>query len=352
MSRASGQDAIRTLSQQHLIDHGYRIESSENHVFIPLSRELSKTETTDLRTKLGAIQQRDHVFPRRSRPNKTLRAALENKIPEKLLASLPSSYDIIGDIAVLELSSKLSSYETVVADGIREVNRNVSVVLARKGSVSGQERVLPTRLIAGENRTTTIHKESGCRFKVDLSKAYFSPRLSHEHERVAGLVEEGEVVTDLFAGVGPFSLMIAKRLKEVEVNTVDANPDAVDLIRENLTLNNVEDRVRVWLGDARRVVETDLHGKATRVIMNHPSAAHEFVDVACKALRKDGGIIHYYTFAQGLDCEAKAVLELEEGLARFNWRAKWLAQARQVREVAPMKWQVAVDVPVAPLSLD
>ncbi len=351
MPRTAGQDAIRILSQQHIINHAYTIESSENHVFIPLSRKLSKTETSDLETKLGAIQQKDHVFPSRSRPSKTLRAALENKIPEMLLASLPTSYDIIGDIAVLELSSKVSQYETIVADGIREVNRNVSVVLARKGSVSGPERVLPTRLIAGENRTITVHKESGCRFKVDLSKAYFSPRLSHEHERVAGLVEEGEVVTDLFAGVGPFSIIIAKRLKEVEVNAVDANPDAVDLIRENLTLNNVGSRIRVWLGDARRVVETDLHGKASRVIMNHPSAAHEFVDVACKALRKDGGIIHYYTFAQGSDCEAKAVLELEEGLAKFNWRAKWLAQARRVREVAPMKWQVAVDAPVAPLSL-
>jgi len=352
VSRASGQDAIRILSQQNLIDHGYRIESSENHIFIPLSRKPSKMETTDLKTKLGAIQQKDHIFPSRSRPNKTLKAALQDKIPETLLASLPSSYDIIGDIAVLGLSSKVSQYESVVADGIREVNRNVSVVLARKGSVSGQERVLPTRLIAGENRTITVHRESGCRFKVDISKAYFSPRLSHEHERVAGLVEEGEVVTDLFAGVGPFPIMIAKRLKEVEVNAVDSNPDAVDLIRENLTLNRVGGRIRVWLGDARRVVETDLYGKASRVIMNHPSAAHEFIDVACNALRKDGGIIHYYTFAQGSDCEAKAVLELEEGLAKINWRAKWLAQARRVREVAPMKWQVAVDAPVAPLSLD
>ncbi len=160
MPRTSGQDAIRILSQQHIIDHAYRIESSENHVLIPLSRKLSKKETTDLETKLGAIQQRDHVFPSRSRPYKTLRAALENKIPETLLASLPSSYDIIGDIAVLELSSKVSQYETVVADGIREVNRNVSVVLARKGSVSGPERLLPTRLIAGENRTITVHKEA------------------------------------------------------------------------------------------------------------------------------------------------------------------------------------------------
>src|SRR5262249_48872237 len=99
-------------------------------------------------------------------------------------------------------------------------------------------------------------------------------------------------------------------------------------------------------------VPTNLAGMASRVIMNHPSAAHDFVDVACNALTKEGGILHYYTFAQGEDCEAKAVDELEKGLLRFKWRAKGLVQARRVREVGPMKWQIVVDAPVAPLKPD
>jgi len=306
----------------------------------------------ELKASLGTIDQIDHLFCPRSRPARTLKAALQARIPDALIARLPSSYDVIGDIAVLDLPQEMVPYEKNVAEGIREVNRNVSTVLAKTGSISGQDRVLPTRFISGEERTATIHKESGCRFKVDISKAYFSPRLSHEHERVSHMVEEGEVVTDLFAGVGPFSIMIAKKLDTVQVNAIDANPSAVELIRENMTLNNVKGNLNVWLGDAREIVPTNLAGMASRVIMNHPSAAHDFVDVACNALTKEGGILHYYTFAQGEDCETKAVDELEKALLRFKWRAKWLAQARRVREVGPMKWQIVVDAPVAPLKPD
>ncbi len=352
VSKTSGQEAIRLLSEQHLVDQDYRVESSEKHVYIPLTRKLSQRETEELRTRLGTIDQIGRLSSPRSRPVRTLRAALQSRIPETVLQSLPSSFDIIGDIAVLDLSPEMSAYEKDIAVGIRQVNRNVSVVLTKTGSISGPDRVLPTRIIAGENRTVTLHRESGCRFKVDISRAYFSPRLSNEHARVTSLVEDGEVVTDLFAGVGPFSVMIAKKLSNVEVNAVDANPAAVELIRENQALNKVKGKLNVWLGDARNIVEASLAGKASRVIMNHPSAAREFVDVACNALREEGGMIHYYTFTQGEDCEAKAVSELEETLARFNWRAKWLAQARRVREVGPMKWQIVVDAPVAPLRPD
>src|SRR5262249_19652092 len=196
--------AIRLLAEQHLIKQDYRVDSSKNHVFIPLSRKLSKTEITQLSNQLEAAEQVEHLFFLRQRRAGTLKDSLHERIPQKLLASLPSSYDIIGDIAVLDLPPQMSTYENIVANGIREVNKNVSVILAKTGSIQGKERILPTRHVAGENRTVTVHRESGCVFKVDLSKAYFSPRLSHEHERIAGLVEEGEIVTDLFAGIGPF----------------------------------------------------------------------------------------------------------------------------------------------------
>ena len=158
------------------------------------------------------------------------------------------------------------------------------------------------------------------------------------------------MVTDLFAGVGPFSIMIARKMENVEVNAIDSNPDAIELLRENLALNKVKGRLNVWLGDARNVVENNLRSRASRVIMNNPTAASSFVDAACNALKKEGGIIHYYTFAQGSNCESKAVDELETALEKCNWRARWLAQARRVRGVSPRKWQVAVDAPVEPLG--
>ncbi len=350
VTKRSGEKAVRSLTQRKLIDREFRIEQGKISLFIPLARSPGSAELRELKEEVGASVLTDHVFHhKRGRPG-TLREALATKIPKHILTALPSSYDIIGDVAVLDLPPSLSNYEKTVSNGIRLVNKNVKVVLAKVGVVSGVERTLPTRFLDGEKRTETVHREAGCRFKVDISKAYFSPRLSHEHERVVGQVEPGEIVTDMFTGVGPFPIMIAKKLEAVEVNAIDSNSHAIKLLRENLGLNKVLGRVNVWQGDAREVVEGSLSGKASRVIMNHPSAAREFVDVACKALRKEGGIIHYYTFAEGLDCEEKAMTELEQALQACNWRTRWLAQIRRVRGIAPMKWQIVIDAPVVPLS--
>ncbi len=349
MPKGLGEKAVQSLTKHNLIDREFRVEQVKAVLFIPLAREPDVAEIRELKEEFGPAILAEHVFRRkRSRP-RTLREYLVGKLPRDLLVALPSSYDIIGDIAVLDLPHSLSKYEDLLASGVQEVNKNVKVVLAKAGTISGVERTLPTRHVAGENRTETFHRESGCRFKVDIAKAYFSPRLSHEHERVAKQVEPGEVVADLFAGVGPFSIMIARKMETVEVNAVDSNPKAISLLRENASLNKVLDRLKVWPGDAREVVEKSLSGKASRVIMNHPSAAKGFVDVACKALRQEGGTIHYYTFADGLDCEDKATAEFEQALETCNWRTRWLAQVRRVRGVSPMRWQVVVDAPVAPL---
>jgi tRNA (guanine37-N1)-methyltransferase len=202
--------------------------------------------------------------------------------------------------------------------------------------------------VLGAARTETIHKEQGCRFKIDISKAFFSPRLSSEHKRVAEQVRPSECVVDMFAGVGPFSILIARRLEDVQVNAIEANLEAVELIRENAKMNRVQDRVRVWAGDARTIVKDNLQGVATRVIMNHPSQAREFLEPACETLRRDGGILHYYTFADGLDSESKAKKELTSAIDRSVWTIESPVATHKVRGVAPMKWQIGVDAKLAP----
>jgi len=174
----------------------------------------------------------------------------------------------------------------------------------------------------------------------------FSPRLSTEHERVAKLVGEDESVVDMFAGVGPFSILIAKTHRQVHVDSIDANGEAANLIRENVRLNKVEDKVRIWNGDARRVTSEHLEGTATRIIMNHPSAAKDFLDSACAALAKDQGIIHYYTFMEGEDSEEKAIAEFATGVGIAGYLVEHVLQTRRVREVAPYRWQVVVDARV------
>src|SRR5260370_10066963 len=109
-----------------------------------------------------------------------------------------------------------------------EVHPNLRAGFAKSGEVSGPERVRPLRYIAGENRTRTTHREQGSLFKVDLSRVFFSPRLSTDHQRVELLVAMGERVVEMFAGAVALSMLITKGAVKVHVMAIDANPHAID----------------------------------------------------------------------------------------------------------------------------
>src|SRR5437879_5972837 len=152
-----------------------------------------------------------------------------------------------------------------------------------------------------------------------------------------------------FEVIGHFPILIAKQLSNVTVDAIDLNPEATRLLEENLRLNHVKGMVRVWNMDAREaILEEDLTGSASRVIMNHPSQARAFVDTACQALRREGGILHYYTFAEGLEAQAYAVSELEDSLEAVDWNIEETLYIGKVRGTSPMAWQIAVDARVGP----
>jgi tRNA (guanine37-N1)-methyltransferase len=313
---------------------------------IPLVRLLDRLELDMLQSKVAETILEERKFQQRSRTPRNLEEALGDKVPPEALGELPKSFDIVGDIAILELKPVLAPFEKPIAQAILQVHSNVKAVHAKTGPIEGPERIRPLRHIAGEARTTTVHREYGCSFKVDLFRAFFTPRLSTEHQRIARLVGEGERVIDMFAGVGPFTILIAKRVKNVIIDAIDSNPAAVELVRENARINKVSSKVHVHEGDAREVV-LQLERSATRVIMNHPSAARDFVVAACDALGSSGGVIHYYTFAEGEDSELRSKHQLEAAVAASNCSIRRFLGVRRVREVAPMNWQIAVDAEIS-----
>jgi len=328
-----------------LVDGDFNLKNEDKTLAVPLTRSLQTMESELLQREIdGATLGEDEFEPRKKSP-RTLEDALSGKISLEALKELPRSFDIVGDISILELAPELGSYENAVAQAILEVHPNVRAVFAKAGPVSGPERVRPLRHVAGEERTETVHREFGCAFRVDLSKVFFSPRLSTEHQRVARQVAERERVVDMFAGAGPFSILIAKTVKNVTVDAIDSNPEAARLIQENARINKVDSKVHVHLGDAGTVAR-QLDGRATRAIMNHPSAAKEFVDAACAALQPSGGVVHYYTFGEGENSEGEARSELEKALKSSGHSINRLLGIRKVREVAPMRWQIGIDAQV------
>ena len=340
-----GEKAIILANKLKIINRELEIKRNETFIYIPLAHQPSENELKTFRELFPNCEISIGVFSERKR-RVAFTELLENKLPPHLLASLPRAIDFVGDIAIIEISPELEAYRALIGEAILEAHENVQTVLAKAGAVSGTYRLREFSVIAGKPKTETIHKEYGCQFHVDLSKAYFSPRLSYEHNRVASLVKDGETVVDMFAGVGPFAILIAKTLGNVKVYAIDVNPYAVELLQKNIRLNRVEGKVYPILGDAKQVVEEKLVAMADRVIMNLPEKAIEFVDVACKAIKPSGGIIHFYTFISGSDSLENVKLQFVERVENCGREVEAILFSRLVRATAPYEWQAVLDAKI------
>ena len=280
---------------------------------------------------------------------KDLKSILKEKLQPQELNSLIKSFDVIGDIAIIRVQNILKPKAPLVAEAIMETHKQVKTVLLQTSPVLGEFRLRKLQWITGENRTETVHREFGCLFKVDLKHVYFSPRLSYERMRVAKLVRPNEVVANLFAGVGCFSIVMARFSKVDKVHSIDINSVAVGYMQENVMLNKVKRQVIPLLGDAKEIVEKQLRNVADRVLMPLPEKAYEYLDQALIALKPSGGYIHYYAFEHaGKDekpvekVKARVSKKLRRLKAEFN-----IPFGRIVRPTGPNWYQIVIDIQVA-----
>ena len=341
-----GEQAIRLVAELDLFNRELKIQQIEDYLCIPLTSEPSPAVLSEFEKKLPSFKISAHNFPERKKRHLLPLDYLADELPPNLLAGVPRAIDFVGDIAIVEIPPELLTYKKAIGEALLKAHKQTRTVLAKSSAVEGVYRLRNFEVIAGVKKTVTVYREYGCVYHVDVAKAYFSPRLSSEHNRVASQIKEGETVVDLFAGVGPFAIPIAKKHNNVRVYAVDVNPDAVFLLKRNVAVNRTEKQVVPLLGDARQVVREQLLGKADRVIMNLPETALEFVDVTCEALKPEGGIIHYYGFENVSDPLEKASVRLTEAVNRNNRQVKNILLAKSVREVAPYTWQVVVDAQI------
>lgn len=342
-----GEKTLVLANKLGILDKQLGIQHDEEFIYIPLANELPTEQLKALKKHVPKITVTIRTFQERTKPSTSLVQLLEGKLPPHLLASLPRAIDFIGDLAIIEMPPELNSYRQTIGETILRKNKKARTALAKEGPVSGNYRLRKFTVIAGEPKTETVHKEYGCQYHVDVAKAYYSPRLSFEHHRVASLVRDGETVIDLFAGVGPFSIQIAKNHQKVAVYAVDMNPDAVKYLEKNIRVNRVTGRVHPILGNARQVVNDKLHGIAERTIMNLPEKAIEFVDVACKALEPRGGTIHFYSFIRESISLENLKASFTEAVEKYGRTVEEILSSRLVRETAPYEWQAVLDVRIS-----
>ncbi len=270
----------------------------------------------------------------------SIKELLKEKLSEEELKLVRRSFEIIGDIVIIEIPDKIMHAKNEIVNAILARHKHVKTILRKVGEVSGEFRIAKYEPVYGK-KTETIVKEHGCRFYVDPTKVYYSVKLSGERERIAKLVREGERVLVMFAGVGPYAIVIAKLAKPSEVVGVELNPVAADYFRKNVVLNKV-DNVKVFEGDVRDIVPK-LRGKFDRILMPAPYSAEDFVYLLPEKV-KSGSWVHYYTFESENE-EKNLGNKVKELFAKHGMDAK-VVKIKKCGSFAPYVNRYVVDVVV------
>lgn len=328
--REKGEEVRRQLKERAALQKHLKVAEESGRLFLP-TRE---------RVDLGwPVEERE--FEEAFRPIRSYKDVV--RVPADLRSQLPTSFDVVGDIAVLKIPEPLVPHRGEIGRAILAWSHTLRVV-AQDHGVTGEFRVRDLEIIAGEHRTTTVCTEFGLRYHVDVARAYFSPRLGRERLRIANQVRPGEAVADPFAGVGPYAILIAKRRAPARVVAADANPVAVDLLRRNASANRA-DRVEVREGDARIVLREA--APLDRILLDLPHSAMDFLPDALAALRPRG-VIHVYGILEDADREDR-VRAIRRTVERSGRRVETL-HGHVVRAYSPTQHHMAFDVTVGPGS--
>lgn len=337
--RCWGESVRRSLAQADLLDRALQPAREGSALWFPL-RPASERDPAALD---DFLRTHDHAttgtytFTRRTPRIASYRELLTD-LPDDLRALLPSSYDIVGHVAVVKLPDPLLPHQTRIAQALLEAHTQVRTVALDAG-VQGPLRIRELVVVAGEPVLTTHHKEHGLVIRVPLDKAYFSPRLATERARVAGRIKPQDRVLDLFAGVGAFVCLVARDRDPAALYAVDLNPAATEALRHNLDANGIDPDgtdITVVEGDARAVAPRTADWD--HVVMNLPHDAAAFLDVAADCVA-DHGEVHLYAMVEKEQKEAHggALAARMDALMQAHGRPTgWtVAEVRHVRNYAP-----------------
>ncbi len=251
----------------------------------------------------------------------TLKEALKDKLTKKQLDLVPSSFDIVGDLAIFsDFPKELKNKEKLIGETLLELHKNIKVVLKKTKKYSGKFRTPKLKIIVGEKRKETELRENNVRLKLNPEKAYFSARLATERKRIMEQVRDNEEILVLFSGIGPYSIVIAKNRTPREIYSIEINPAACEYQKDNIISNKISN-TRLFKGDVRKIVPK-LKKKFDRILMPLPRGAEGYLDVALKVSKKNS-IIHFYDFLHE-DEFSKAKAKIDSACKKLRKKYKIL----------------------------
>lgn len=269
-----------------------------------------------------------------------LRKELNEKLKEEALEKLPRSYSMIGKVAIVKLRPELKEYKKEIGEAMLKILPVKTVCVMKE--ILGEMRKPKIEVITG-NGTETIHREHKCIYKIDIAKFMFSKGNKFEKMRIVNQVKSGEVIIDMFAGIGYFTIPIAKLSKAKKVYAMDINPEAIAYLKENVKLNKVENKVEVFQGDCRKICKelAEKGVKGNRIIMGYIFDTYEFFPAALEIAGKNA-VIHYHFLAKYEEIEKhKRILE---EMAKDNEKKIEVVGIRKIKSYAPKVYHMAMDL--------
>lgn len=321
----------RVLLDLSLLDNGMKIKRIDDYVFIPLISIPNKKLMEELEIYKAQIV--DEKFEIHPKGPKSLKDILKGKIEDDKVDEIKKSFDIIGDIVILEIPDEYEEYKFIIGEAALKFTKRRSVY-RKTSEIKGIIRTRELEHLAGDDVSETVHKEFGSRLLLDVKKVYFSPRLATERRRISNQIKDNEIVIDMFAGIGPFSISIARE-HNVKIYSIDINPDAFKYLKENIDLNKLKGTIIPLFGDVGEVL-VNLNLKSDRIIMNLPGTAWNFLDTAIKSL-KPGGTLHYYEFASEYEKPIERIIETAYP------RNVEILNTRKVKSKSPGIWHMSID---------
>ena len=320
------------LMEKGLMNMEYRIKACDDYGYIPINENIDGYEIVCMH--LEAMKKVPHNFSE----------LLEDELTDEEIENLRTSFDTIGDIVILEIPDDLVDKKQIIGDAALKFTKRKAIYM-KKSAVKGTTRVRDLEFLSGVDDSVTIHKEHGARLKLDVREVYFSPRLATERKRVMESVCDGETILDMFCGIGPFPIVIAKN-RNVDITAVDINQAAIRYLDENIKLNKLKGNICTYCGDIREVGES-FNTKFDRIIMNLPGLAYTFLDVAFHLI-EDNGIINYYEFS---DSYEQGINRLKEACEKEGKQME-IINTRKVKSTSPGEWHVAIDARITSENIE
>ena len=272
---------------------------------------------------------------------------LKEKLDNKELELLPAGFQNLGEIIILNLKSELTKHKKIIGEKVLELYPKVKAVYNKQGEISGEFREPELVFIAGDKKKKEAEVlENGIKYKFDVTKLMFAKGNLNERVRIAREVKPGEIILDMFAGIGYFSLGIGNLSLAKKIYSIEKNPNAFKYLNENIKINHIGN-IESFNDDNRKIIDSLVEKgiKADRIVMGYLPPPKDFLAYALK-ISKKGTIIHYEDLLidEKLGEEEKRVMNfVKEEASRFGFKVKLIKLVR-VKNYKPRVGHYVLDL--------